>query len=192
MTFAEVDQRYLALKQQFEAGDLSEEEFDAALRALMIQDDLGRWWAKARDSGQWHYYDAAMERWTPAAPPQPAAPPAAPPPMRPTEQGEPFQYAAADAPQAQSTQTASWRGAADAGYAGQPELSTGLKVVFYIASFLVPIAGIVLFFVYRNKPAAEDRAAARLFLILGVIAFVFSCVCPLVFSMMVALTGVQA
>lgn len=43
MTFAEVDQRYLALKQQFDVGNLSEEEFDAALRALMIQDDLGRW-----------------------------------------------------------------------------------------------------------------------------------------------------
>lgn len=186
MTFAEVDQRYLALKQQFDVGNLSEEKFDAALRALMIQDDLGRWWAKARDSGQWHYYDAMLERWTPAAPPQPTAPPTMPP-LPPTEQGEPLPSSAAGAFQPQSVQPAQRYG--DAVAYSQPELSTGLKVVFYIVSFLVPIAGIVLFFVYRNKSAPEDRAAARVFLILGVIAFVFSCVCPFAFSVMVALVG---
>lgn len=119
-----------------------------------------------------------MERWTPAAPPQP-----------PTEQGEPLPRSEAGAFQPQSVQPAQWYGGAVAG-GGQAELSTGLKVVFYIVSFLIPIAGIVLFFIYRSKPAPEDRAAARLFLILGVIAFVFSCVCPFAFSLMVALTGV--
>jgi hypothetical protein len=199
MTFADVDQRYLALKQQFDAGDLTEEEFDDALRALMIQDELGRWWAKARDSGQWNYYDAVTQTWTPAAPPQPTAPPVMPPPP-PAQSFERSTTSQASEPgmvEAQGAQSAAqWHGGAayapaaytPAAYApGQPELSPGLKVVFYILSFLVPIVGIVLFFVYRGKPAPEDRAAAKLFLILGVIAFALSCVCPLVFSVFLAM-----
>ena len=192
MTFAEVDQRYLALKQQFDAGDLAEDEFDEALRALMIQDDLGRWWAKARDSGQWNYYDAVMQAWAPAAPPQPAPPrtmPAAPP-SRSIESRVAPQRSEPGAIQPQTPQPAAqWHGDAASG-ASQPELSPGLKIVFYILSFLVPIVGIVLFFVYRSKPALEDRAAARLFLILGVVAFGLSCVCPFIFSILVALAGV--
>lgn len=189
MTFAEVDQRYLVLKQQFDAGDLSEEEFDDALRALMIQDELGRWWAKARDSGQWNFYDAVTQTWAPAAPPQPAAPPVMPPPPRHLERSTAPQVPEPGTVELQNAQPAAqWSGGAAYG-ANQPELSPGLKVVFYILSFLVPIVGIVLFFVYRGKPAPEDRAAARLFLILGVIAFALSCVCPFVFSIMVALAG---
>ncbi|MFZ1771549.1 MAG: hypothetical protein WAU00_20235, partial [Caldilinea sp.] len=80
MTFAEVDRQYLELKRQFHANELSEAEFDEALMSMMIQDAQGRWWAKARDSGQWNYYDGATQRWTPASPPS-AMPPAAPPPM---------------------------------------------------------------------------------------------------------------
>ncbi|HHW86364.1 MAG TPA: hypothetical protein GX400_09165 [Chloroflexi bacterium] len=186
MTFAEVERRYWELKQQFDAGDLGEAEFDDALRALMIQDDLGRWWAKARDSGQWHYYDAVMERWV-SAPPPTAPPPTAPPvmpPVMPTEHSAAPQSREQGEIAAQSAQPAQWRATS------QPELSTALKVIFYFVSFLVPIAGIVLFFVYRSKPAPEDRAAARLFLFLGIIAFVLVCVCPFVFSMLVALAGV--
>ena len=192
MTFAEVDQRYLELKQQFDAGDLAEEEFDEALRALMIQDDLGRWWAKARDSGQWNYYDAVTQAWAPAAPPQPPPPPTMPaaPPSRVFESRVAPQSSEPGVIEPQSAQpVAQWHDGAAFG-ASQPELSPGLKIVFYILSFLVPIVGIVLFFVYRGKPAAEDRAAARLFLILGVIAFALSCVCPFVFSILVAMAGV--
>lgn len=70
---------------------------------------------------------------------------------------------------------------AGVGFGGvQPELSPGLKIVFYVLSFLVPIVGIVLYFVYRNKPAQEDRSAANLFLILGLIAFALSCFCSIV------------
>lgn len=190
MTFAEVDQRYLELKQQFNAGDLAEEEFDDALRALMIQDELGRWWAKARDSGQWNYYDAVTQTWTPAAPPQPTAPPtlSAAPPTRTVESSMAPLVTNPGAVEPQSAQppAAQWPGGT-VYTTGQPELSPGLKVVFYILSFLVPIVGIVLFFVYRGKPAPEDRAAAKLFLILGVIAFALSCVCPLVFSVFLAM-----
>jgi hypothetical protein len=164
MTFAEVDQRYLALKQQFNAGDLTEEEFDDALRAMMIQDELGRWWAKARDSGQWNYYDAVTQTWTPAAPqPPPPTMPAASS-SRSSERSMASQVSEPGVIEPQSAQPpAAQRYGGTAYTAGQPELSPGLKVVFYILSFLVPIVGIVLFFVYRGKPAPEDRAAAKLF-----------------------------
>ncbi|HQY93321.1 hypothetical protein [Caldilinea sp.] len=176
MTFAEVDRQYLELKRQFHANELSEAEFDEALMSMMIQDAQGRWWAKARDSGQWNYYDGATQRWTPASPPS-ATPPAAPPPMM-SPLAEP------DLSPRAYTQPALQPSGATAFSASQPELSPGLKVVFYILSFLVPIVGIVLFFVYRGKPTPQDQAAARLFLILGIISFGLSCLCGFLFPLM--------
>ena len=52
-----------------------------------------------------------------------------------------------------------------------------MKVIFYILSFIFGLIGIILFFVYRNKPATADRAAARLFLLLGVLSLLLSCLC---------------
>jgi hypothetical protein len=176
MTFAEIDQKYLELKQQFDAGILNDAEFDEALKALMIQDEQGRWWAKARDTGQWNYYDAVTQNWTASTPPSAAStPPSAP---RTAGSAVPEQQYVQPAPQAY--------GAASYGAGGQPELSSGLKVVFYILSFLVPIVGIVLFFVYRGKPAQQDRSAANLFLILGLISFGLSCVCSFMIPFMLA------
>jgi hypothetical protein len=66
LDFEEVDRRYDELKRLFEAGDITEEDFDAQLRQLMVQDEEGRWWAKSRRSGEWHYYDGiAWFRGTP-------------------------------------------------------------------------------------------------------------------------------
>ncbi|MCB0053262.1 MAG: hypothetical protein M9936_25680 [Caldilinea sp.] len=179
MTFAEVDRQYASLKEQWQSGMLTDEAFDEALKGMMIQDEQGRWWAKARDTGQWNYYDNASQAWVPATPPsaapQPSAPPPAPAPMAGAQQA----YTPAPAPQSY--------GAAAAYGSTQPELSSGLKVVFYILSFLVPIVGIVLFFVYRNKVNEQDKAAARLFLILGIVSFVISCMCSFVFPVMLSL-----
>ncbi|MCS6826685.1 MAG: hypothetical protein NZ553_08745 [Caldilinea sp.] len=170
MTFNEVDQRYAELKLQFQAGAISEQEFDEALRALMIQDEQGRWWAKARETGQWNYYDPVMQNWVPATPP---SSPAQPPRSAPQPSVDPSLGRQLDAPAPQ--------GQVGVGFSSvQPELSPGLKIVFYVLSFLVPIVGIVLYFVYRNKPAQEDRSAANLFLILGLIAFALSCFCSIV------------
>lgn len=178
MTFAEVDNQYNSLRQQWQAGTLTAEAFDEALKGMMIQDEQGRWWAKARDTGQWNFYDSASQAWVPATPPstapQPSTPPPAAAPMASAQQA----YTPAPAPQSY--------GAAPYG-ASQPELSSGLKVVFYILSFLVPIVGIVLFFVYRNKVNEQDRAAARLFLILGIVSFVVSCMCSFVFPLMLSM-----
>ena len=160
MTFAEVDRQYASMKEQWQSGMLTDEAFDEALKGMMIQDEQGRWWAKARDTGQWNYYDNASQAWVPAAPPSAAPPPVAPPSAPAPMAAEQQSYA----PMPQSY------GATPYG-AAQAELSSGLKVIFYILSFLVPIVGIVLFFVYRNKPSEEDRSAARLFLILGIVSF---------------------
>jgi len=177
MTFADVDNQYESLKQQWQAGMLTDEAFDEALKGMMIQDEQGRWWAKARDSGQWNYYDNASQAWVPASPPKAVPPPTAPPPAPVPVASQ--QQAYTPAPQSYS---------AGAAYGStQPELSSGLKVVFYILSFLVPIVGIVLFFVYRNKPNEADKSAARLFLILGIVSFVISCMCSFVFPLMLSL-----
>lgn len=178
MTFAEVDSQYESLKQQWQAGALTDEAFDEALKGMMIQDEQGRWWAKARDSGQWNYYDSTSQAWMPATPPSATTQPSAPPPAMGPMAGAQQAYAPAPIPQNY--------GAAPYG-TGQPELSSGLKVIFYILSFLVPIVGIVLFFVYRNKPNAEDKSAARLFLILGIVSFAVSCMCSFVFPLMLGL-----
>lgn len=181
MTFAEVDRRYQELKTQFDTGELAAEEFDEALRALMLQDAQGRWWAKARESGHWYYYDAVAQQWSPATPPA-----VAPPPSSPSSSSSPPNIRAQPAwANASFTQPVAQSYANTPQSILQPELSPLLKVVFAFLSFFVPIVGIVFFFLYRNKPAPEDRAAAKLFLVLGVVAFATSCLCsfvlPLIF-----------
>lgn len=70
MTFAEVEERYRALKDRFTTGELSEADFKARLQDLMIEDDQGRWWIIGYETGQW--YVSEGEQWTPAEPPRPA------------------------------------------------------------------------------------------------------------------------
>ena len=188
MNFAEVDRRYAELWQMYQAGRLTAEQFDQQLPAMMIQDNLGRWWAKARESGEWHYFDQASNSWVRAAPPA-AAPSAAAPPAPP-----PSQAAAAPEPAAGQTAWSPARSAAATpaaqqmqaapGYGAAPELGSGMKVLFYILSFLFGLLGIILFFIYRNKPAAEDRAAARLFLLLGVLSMLLSCLCTVTYTVL--------
>jgi hypothetical protein len=69
MDFREVDRRYADLKQQYDNGNLSAEEFDAQREQMMVQDDEGRWWAKSRETGDWNYYDG--NTWVRDTPPDP-------------------------------------------------------------------------------------------------------------------------
>ena len=62
-------------------------------------------------------------------------------------------------------------------YAAQPDISPGMKILFYILSVFIPIIGVIFFFVYRNKPFEEDRNVARMCLILGLISIALSCLC---------------
>lgn len=93
MSFQDADRRYVELKQQYDVGTLSVEEFDARLRELMVQDAEGRWWAKSRDTGDWNYHDGST--WIRANPPQ------MPPPQMPPPQTNPLQ---ANSPQANPPQ----------------------------------------------------------------------------------------
>ena len=67
MDFQEADRRYAELKQQYEMGEINPEEFDAKLRDMMVQDGNGRWWAKSRSTGEWHYHDGV--KFVPGTPP---------------------------------------------------------------------------------------------------------------------------
>lgn len=65
--FQEADRQYAHLKQQRDAGTISDEEFEAQRQRLMLLDGDGRWWAKSRDSGDWRYHDG--NTWVPGTPP---------------------------------------------------------------------------------------------------------------------------
>ena len=67
MDFREADRRYASLRQQYDSGNLSDEQFRAQLEQLMVQDSEGRWWSKHRETGAWHYYDGS--NWVRGTPP---------------------------------------------------------------------------------------------------------------------------
>jgi formylglycine-generating enzyme required for sulfatase activity len=69
MDFAQADKKYDELKQEYEAGRLSSEAFDEALREMMVLDAQERWWAKSRASGDWHYFDEDKNEWVQGEPP---------------------------------------------------------------------------------------------------------------------------
>jgi hypothetical protein len=65
--FREADRRYAELTRQREAGNISDEEFDAQRQRLMVRDDEGRWWAKLGESGEWYYRESGT--WVQGTPP---------------------------------------------------------------------------------------------------------------------------
>src|SRR5215208_5984588 len=67
--FREADLQYTDLKQRHTNGILTDDEFDAQLKHIMVQDSEGRWWAKHRETGEWHYDDDGV--WRPGTPPDP-------------------------------------------------------------------------------------------------------------------------
>ena len=67
INFDEADRRYAELKRRYDAGEVSDEGFDEQRRSLMVRDEKGRWWAKSRKTGEWHYYDGNV--WVNATPP---------------------------------------------------------------------------------------------------------------------------
>jgi len=181
MNFADVDRRYAELWQMYQSGALTAEQFDQQLHAMMIQDSLGRWWAKSRESGDWHYFDPTSNAWVKAQPPV-AAPPSQPGALpAPAAQAAPAAAEAAAWAPARTAAPAPQSAFAAPEAGAPPELGSGMKVIFYILSFVFGLVGIILFFVYRNKPAAADRSAARLFLLLGVLSLLLSCLCTVTY-----------
>ncbi len=77
--FRNAESQYYTLKGQLAAGRIARQQFDAAVQGLMLQDEQGRYWALAADTGAWLVHDG--RNWAPADPygGQPGAPQYAPP-----------------------------------------------------------------------------------------------------------------
>ena len=149
MSFQEVDRRYAELKRQHDSGALGAEAFDAELKQMMMQDDQGRWWAKSRTTGEWAYHDGAT--WITANPPGYAPAPVYAPPQQALRPGS--STIPSYAPPATREQP----------------LSQGAAIAFYLLSFFFWPIGIVLYFIYRNKPFETDRQAAKVSLIVSLV-----------------------
>ena len=55
--FRRAEDEYFRLKGQLAAGRITPEQFEAALKNLMLQDAQGRWWMLGPDTGKWHVHD---------------------------------------------------------------------------------------------------------------------------------------
>lgn len=64
--YRHAEDEYFKLRGQFDTGRLTQEQFDEKLRALMIQDEQGRYWMLGADSGKWYFYDGA--KWVQGEP----------------------------------------------------------------------------------------------------------------------------
>lgn len=57
MDFSQVEAEYAELKEQYEAGRITEEQFKSQLQDLMLQDETGDWWVIGYETGQWYRHD---------------------------------------------------------------------------------------------------------------------------------------
>lgn len=61
----------------------------------------------------------------------------------------------------------------------QPQISEGMKILFYILSFLFFIVGIIIGVIYYTKPDPESKHVGKMCIILAVIGVVIGVVCGL-------------
>lgn len=80
-SFQQVEDEYFKLKGQLATGRITQAQFDAALKALMIQDAQGRWWVIGANDSKWYVNDGT--RWVQTDPPT-STPIAVMPPPPPT------------------------------------------------------------------------------------------------------------
>lgn len=101
------------------------------------------------------------------APPPIRTPPPVQTPQRPVQQ----QIKAPVAPPASYPSTA------------DSPVTDNTRILLYIVSGVIPIAGIIFFFVYNSKPFPSDQKMAKICLIVGIVSFVlsilFGCLCAL-------------
>jgi hypothetical protein len=57
-TFREADRRFDELKRQYDAGVITDGEFDERRRLLTVRDHKDVWWAKSKNTGKWRYRDS--------------------------------------------------------------------------------------------------------------------------------------
>lgn len=66
LRFKQIEDQYFTLRGKLETSRLTREQFEAALKELMVQDAQGRWWMLGPDSGKWHVHDG--QSWVEANP----------------------------------------------------------------------------------------------------------------------------
>jgi hypothetical protein len=54
--FAQAEQEFAKLKDQFESGKLTEADLKARMQDLMVQDAQGQWWVIGYETGQWYVH----------------------------------------------------------------------------------------------------------------------------------------
>lgn len=196
MNYQEVDQKYNDLIRRQREGAISPDQLQAELNELMVQDQSGRWWTKDRDTGAWLFYDGSVwnpgtpEGYRPTQPPSQLGVPSQTGPTgsyQPTQQSNAQVYQQPDVNVPQTTyqqSTPGYQQSNPQSYQQQPNqqvyqqtqaggsLSQGAKIAFYVLSFFIPLAGWILFFVYRSKPLEDDRNFAKMAGIIGLVAFV--------------------
>jgi LysM repeat protein len=57
MDFQDLQRRYDELREQFDAGDISEEKFREELEGLQLRDEQGRYWTIGAQTGKWYRFD---------------------------------------------------------------------------------------------------------------------------------------
>lgn len=181
MRFAEAESRYRDLEAQFYRGELSEDEFQAQVAQLRVDDDEGRQWMLNGRTGRWLLHDG--QGWVNAEPPRsggtavplvPETPPAvAPPPGRPTDvrEGRPrrrppaeveteAQTAAMAAPRPETVEVPGRRLSPFAGLRGSRLLGIAL-VAFFLISCLVSAGVSTWVLVLRNLGDSTPVAAVE-------------------------------
>jgi hypothetical protein len=72
---------------------------------------------------------------------------------------------------------------------GQQETSQGTKILFYVLSFFIPIAGIIIGVIYMQRPDEASKQLGRTCLYIGIAAIVLACLCGILGSVVPALIG---
>jgi len=61
----------------------------------------------------------------------------------------------------------------------QPQISDGMKILFYILSFLIFIVGIIIGVIYYTKPDPESKHVGKMCIILAVVGALIGVLCVL-------------
>jgi len=67
--YAQAEQQVQVLRQQLQAGQITEQQFEDQLRKMMVYGDDGHWWVLGRETNTW--YKNEGDSWIPADPPRP-------------------------------------------------------------------------------------------------------------------------
>lgn len=71
--FQRTEQQIYELRQQRDAGLISEQQLDSQLRELVVLDNDNNWWMMGKDTEIWYRYDPGAQEWIVAEPPHRAA-----------------------------------------------------------------------------------------------------------------------